>query len=289
MKAEINYFNSIEAATILGVNVSTIKRWTDEGHLECIKSAGGHRKFLIEHLAAFLNKHKKKTTKLNIFPAENSKDLQMTLYILRGNYEYLIDYVYHHALKCNLHLIQKVLNGLFLAQFPIHQIYDRLIVPVLVKIGNNWENNEISIAEEHFASQTIKDSICRLQGILNLPKKSVGNVICALPSKELHDISLKMVQHILEIKGYKVFFSGQITPLKILPEICEKLKVSRIYISSTNVVNVSEISDELISLYDFCLENQIDIFVGGIGFDKLPSNHKAVVRRMFNFEDVYNF
>ena len=38
MKEEIQYFNSHDAAKILGVNVSTVKRWTDEGKLECIKS-----------------------------------------------------------------------------------------------------------------------------------------------------------------------------------------------------------------------------------------------------------
>ncbi len=68
MKGEIQYYNSDEAAKILGVNVSTIKRWTEEGRLSCIKTAGGHRKFLMEHLAAFLETNKKKTEKLNCSP-----------------------------------------------------------------------------------------------------------------------------------------------------------------------------------------------------------------------------
>ncbi|MCB0298451.1 MAG: helix-turn-helix domain-containing protein, partial [Calditrichaeota bacterium] len=50
IKENIQHFNSQEAAKILGVNVSTIKRWTDEGKLQCIKSVGGHRKFLMDHL-----------------------------------------------------------------------------------------------------------------------------------------------------------------------------------------------------------------------------------------------
>ena len=68
MEDSIQYFNSEEAAKILGVNVSTIKRWTDEGKLECIKTAGGHRKFLMEHMASFLDQNKKKTEKVNLFP-----------------------------------------------------------------------------------------------------------------------------------------------------------------------------------------------------------------------------
>ena len=54
MEQTINYFNSVEAARILGVNVSSIKRWTDEGTLECVKTGGGHRKFTLQHLANYL-------------------------------------------------------------------------------------------------------------------------------------------------------------------------------------------------------------------------------------------
>ena len=45
LNQEVQYYNSQEVAKILGVNVSTIKRWTDEGKLTCIKTAGGHRPY----------------------------------------------------------------------------------------------------------------------------------------------------------------------------------------------------------------------------------------------------
>ena len=56
----IRHFNSIEVARILGVNVSTVKRWTEEGKLECIKTAGGHRKFLMAHLGDYVKNYKSK-------------------------------------------------------------------------------------------------------------------------------------------------------------------------------------------------------------------------------------
>ena len=39
-----------KAADIFNVNVSTIKRWSDNGILKCRKTAGGHRKFSIEDI-----------------------------------------------------------------------------------------------------------------------------------------------------------------------------------------------------------------------------------------------
>ena len=41
-------YNSNQVAELIGVNVSTIKRWTDTGKLNCIKSAGGHQKVSFE-------------------------------------------------------------------------------------------------------------------------------------------------------------------------------------------------------------------------------------------------
>ena len=80
MAEKIQYYNSQDAAKILGVNVSTVKRWTEDGKLECVKSAGGHRKFLMSHLADFLEKNKKKTSKANLFPLNKTSDQKISGY-----------------------------------------------------------------------------------------------------------------------------------------------------------------------------------------------------------------
>jgi excisionase family DNA binding protein len=43
-----------EAARHLGVSLSTIRRWSDMGHLRGYRTPGGQRRFSIEQLDAFL-------------------------------------------------------------------------------------------------------------------------------------------------------------------------------------------------------------------------------------------
>ena len=42
------------AAALLGVGTTSIKRWSDDGTLRCIKTAGGHRRFIRADVAALL-------------------------------------------------------------------------------------------------------------------------------------------------------------------------------------------------------------------------------------------
>ena len=49
----MKYLNSKEVSDILGVNISTLKRWTDNGTINCHKTPGGHRKFTMQNIRDF--------------------------------------------------------------------------------------------------------------------------------------------------------------------------------------------------------------------------------------------
>jgi len=289
MSSEIHFLNSEEAAKVLGVNVSSIKRWTDEGRLECIRTIGGHRKFQMDHLGNFLTKNKKKASRVNVFAVENRKDLQLNYQILKGNFEYLKSYMTTQALKSHRDNVQQVLTGLYLGQYPLYEIYDDLLTPVLHEIGKRWKENKLSVTEEHFASQIIRDAIIRLQGIISVPRKKIGKVICLNLSSELHDIALKMVQNILELRGFKTFYSGQKTPFIDIEQILTKIKPDRLYISSTIIADINEDQKEVNTLYDICEKNSVQIYLGGMGFEQLDYSHPVVVRRLNTFKDVNTF
>jgi excisionase family DNA binding protein len=286
MEASIQYFNSEDAAKILGVNVSTIKRWTDEGKLGCIKTAGGHRKFLMEHMAAFLDQNKKKTEKVNLFPIESETDLRISHHIIKGDFNYLIDFVLKKALSSNVDRIQQVLNGLYLGQYPLYQIYDHLVTPVLHHIGQMWVDNKLSIAEEHIASQAMRDAVIRLQGIIRLPRKKIGKALCLNFSNEFHSMALKMVSHILEHKGYKVFYTGQNTPMERIDQFFQNYRPDRVYISGTMVEDKKLLNSEFKIICELSLKYGSKLFIGGRAFDVISIDHPAVVRRLMTFEDV---
>ena len=288
MEKEMKYFNSEEAAKILGVNVSTIKRWTDAGKLKCVKTVGGHRKFLLPHLSEFVKNFKKSKSRVDLFPLDSKQNIDLSYHITKKNIDYLISFVKDNALSTNRPNIQMALMGMYLADFPLHSIYDKVLTPVLHQIGDMWQKNEITVINEHFASQAIRDCIVRLQSVVQIPLKKETTALCINLSSELHDIALKMVDHILEIRGFRTYFSGQITPTTELENIFRQLQPDRIYVSSTVAENEQTFKAELTNLLDLCSQFDCRAFLGGSGFSVHQIDHPAIERYLHSFEEVYN-
>ena len=82
----MEYLNSRDVAEILGVNVSTIKRWTDEGKLTCDKTAGGHRKFHLHHIAHFLEIHDSHKNQLNSLILDKELGPEIGMEIISGEF-----------------------------------------------------------------------------------------------------------------------------------------------------------------------------------------------------------
>ena len=207
-----NYLNSIEAANLLGVNVSTIKRWTDSGKLNCIQTTGGHRKFLMKHINEYLKNQPETGKNITVIPYDSSDHRQLNHLIQKHKINELYMHLLNNALKSNRENVNMIITGLALAQYPVYKMFDKLITPVLHKIGDMWEQKTLSVAEEHMASDIIRDSILQIREIIIRSESNSLKAFCFALDDDRHDIALKMIQVILEQRGFDVFYSGQSTP-----------------------------------------------------------------------------
>ena len=77
----MKYLNSKEVSDILGVNISTLKRWTDNGTINCHKTPGGHRKFTMQNVREYYKSNKKasKSTDVSLAKFEHKKIYELIL------------------------------------------------------------------------------------------------------------------------------------------------------------------------------------------------------------------
>ena len=194
----MKYLNSKEVASIMGVNVSTIKRWTDSGKLDCYQTVGGHRKFLLSHLKKFLQEKINQKLRVNIIQYLNKDDKELVQRIDRIDYEYLRGYLLQLCLQQGVDSIHEIINSLLIKGEPQHRIYDELILNILNKIGDQWSKNKFSISDEHVVSETMRNVMYRIHSEISTnDEKITRKVICMTLSNDEHEIPLVMIQSIL--------------------------------------------------------------------------------------------
>ncbi|MFC1565623.1 helix-turn-helix domain-containing protein [Candidatus Neomarinimicrobiota bacterium] len=287
------YLNSVEAANILGVNVSTIKRWTDSGKLNCIKTAGGHRKFLMKHLNEYLKSQPDKSKKVTVIPYATSEHRQLNHLIQKHNIKELHLHLFNNAIKSHRDTVYLIITGLALAQYPLYKIFDELVTPVLHQIGELWEKGKLTISEEHIASDIIRDSILQIREIAILPTEDKQKVFCFALDDDQHDIALKMIQILLEQRGFDVFYSGQSTPADSIEKLISFHKPTRVYLSCTyfdeNWTNeqIEAKNSELSLIYNFSRKYNFELFIGGSAFNQLNVDYDIVKQRLLSFEEIF--
>ena len=101
-----------------------------------------------------------------------------------------------------------------LAGFALETVLRELILPALWEIGEEWERGELEVAQEHFATNLVRE---RLLGLARLWGRGSGPLaILACAPGERHDIGLIAFGLLLRSHGWRILFLGADTPLATL-------------------------------------------------------------------------
>jgi MerR family transcriptional regulator, light-induced transcriptional regulator len=264
---EQKYYNTREAAQFLGVNISTIKRWTDAQKLPCIQTTGGHRKFLLSHFLEFLdaNPQMKASLPLNIAsPEKHPLESQPTPEILSEK-----------ALDGDETAVLLICTRFLLGKGELALLFDETIMPALRLIGEKWAKGEIEIAREHVATAAIRDALVRLKDQLQpLVPAAGGNVLAFALADDSHDINLKMAELLLSHNGYRVYNCGAQTPLDGIERLLDEWKIEKILLSSVYHQAIPESQKIFNNLMAMVEAKDIPLFLGGPGFKVLEIPQK---------------
>jgi methanogenic corrinoid protein MtbC1/DNA-binding CsgD family transcriptional regulator len=123
-----------------------------------------------------------------------------------------------HALRVgSAVLAEQVIDEALLAGVSPPAIHALIIEPALVSIGELWQSETISVANEHLATTISRRVLFRLAHTLTTAApRSRERVVLAAPQGQHHDLGLRMIADVLEGEGYDVLFLGADVPLKAL-------------------------------------------------------------------------
>jgi MerR family transcriptional regulator, light-induced transcriptional regulator len=124
---------------------------------------------------------------------------------------------------------QAILDTL-LSMATLDALLSDVVIPYLHDLGDRWERGEISVAQEHFASNVLRG---RLLGLARGWGRGDGpRALLACPEGEWHDLGLVAFGLALRERGWRIDFLGPDTPVKSLEDVARHTDPSVLVVSA---------------------------------------------------------
>lgn len=157
---------------------------------------------------------------------------------------------YNNLIEGNKDRCSEIVKDLLDEGVDLKEIYVELFQKALYRIGKLWDKNEITIPEEHMATQIIEALLSKFSPAVSADSNLKVVVTCI--DKEFHDIGAKMVANIFELNGWKTFYLGASVPLRELTKFINNSDPQIIALSWSLYLNLArflEIIDTLTKLF----------------------------------------
>lgn len=237
-------------AEAFGVGVSSIKRWTDEGLLKAVKTAGGHRRYRVEDVYEFAWENDYPTTALPPIPVhapeleDDSSRFDALIKSLREGNTARADALITWELS---HTADRTL------------VLDRFVGAAMREIGNLWEQGALSVDEEHRATNIVAEILAR-QSIIQIDHPE-GAALLACPPSEQHELPLRFVKLVLEWNSWRTNFLGANVPWESITRALADSKPDILLLSARSSEPFE--SSDFRELADICRRLGTPIGVGG--------------------------
>ena len=116
------------------------------------------------------------------------------------------------------------------ARFDVPRALDEVLLPVMRRIGQGWEDDPRLIAREHFATNSLRPRLQRL--LRSAPTTARRSCIAAAPEGEDHDLGLLAGCAVVAQAGWRIHYLGIRTPTVALESSVAELRPDVVMIGS---------------------------------------------------------
>ena len=219
-----------EAADKLKVHYMTAYRWVRRGELPAFK-AGGRLRVRASDVEGFVQQRRVDV----VLPSSGRTDWPTHI-------DRLVALLIEGRALDAAHLVRKVIAD----GAPAGQVYLELLTPALHRIGDAWAAGEISVAEEHRASEICSGILARNSDAFRRRGPSRGTAVTLTPPDELHGLPSAMVADFLRAGGYDVHHLGVNVPIADLRLFLQVVPCDVLCVSITTQIGAPKVYAEIV-------------------------------------------
>ena len=152
------------------------------------------------------------------------------------------------------------------------RLIEAVITPLMEKIGRQWQDGSLRIANQHLASEVIRNFLVGMRSVFNITE-SAPVIVVATPTGQSHDIGAFTIALVSEAEGWRVIYLGPNLPAEEIAATAHRNAATAVALSVTYPPDDPKLKHEAQKLY-YGLSESISIIVGGIAseaYDKIWS------------------
>jgi MerR family transcriptional regulator, light-induced transcriptional regulator len=157
------------------------------------------------------------------------------------------------------------LDRLF-AAYTVETVLQEVILPYLHRLGDRWAAGEVSVAQEHFASNLLKGRLLGLaqgwgQG------RGPGAILACVPG-EHHELGLLAFGVALRRRGWRITYLGTDSPIEAVADLSRSLAPTVVVLLSIRPQGFLDHAREIEQL-----ANQVPVMIAGTGATPEVARH----------------
>lgn len=206
MSDDHRYLAPREAAELLDVGESTIKRWVDRGVLPAERTAGRHRKIRLADLV--------RVARLLNLPRANLQRLRL----LTAPVELpaLAEQFFAVLLAADQARAADLLRSAYEGGLTVEQLGDSVIAPAMTRVGLGWESGELDVYQEHAATLACLSALQGLRPLLPIPPETALLAVGGGPEGDPSLLGNVLVEMTVREAGWATHNIGADTPARSL-------------------------------------------------------------------------
>jgi methanogenic corrinoid protein MtbC1 len=155
-------------------------------------------------------------------------------------------------------------------------IYLRVLQDSQYRVGELWESNRITVAQEHMATGITQYVVSMLYGHLVMSPEKRGRIVLTGLPGELHQVGGMMAADVLEADGWDVRFLGTNMPMRDIVTSVREHDAHVLAVSATMSFNIPAVKELIAACRQVENGRRLHVIVGGGAWRHAPMAHTEI-------------
>lgn len=245
-----------QVAAAIGASESSLKRWCDQGLIQMVKTAGGHRRIPVQETLRFAREQNHAVVEPRILAMPASEDRKARR--VEGCAERLTEAL----LTGNEIAAHAIVFDLFLAGQPVSLIFDEVMAVAFRTIGEKWECHEADVFQERSSCQIALRGLHELRARQVPPERNLVALGATIEGDQ-YSLPVTMAEIVLRSDGWDARLLGSSIPLDSMVNAVMRHEPGLFWLSVSFIPDDAEFISGFNRLFEGASKTNTAIVVGG--------------------------